>query len=65
LETSDWPSGFWNIFSSDPEFEVPKALPTKHLDSNHARIVFLANLNADFKYVRINPAKLNKMAEEG
>jgi len=32
LETSVWPSGFWNIFTPDPEFEVPKALLTKHLD---------------------------------
>ena len=32
LETSDWPSGFWGIFTPDPEFEIPKALPTKRLD---------------------------------
>lgn len=32
LETSDWPSGFWDIFTPDPEFEVPGALPTKRLD---------------------------------
>jgi antitoxin VapB len=32
LETSDWPSGFWDIFTPDPEFEIPKALPTKHID---------------------------------
>ena len=32
LETSDWPSGFWDIFSPDNDFEVPKALPAKHID---------------------------------
>ena len=32
LDTSDWPVGFWGIFTPDPEFEVPKALPTKPLD---------------------------------
>ncbi len=32
LETSHWPAGFWNIFTPDPEFETPKALPAKHLD---------------------------------
>ena len=32
LETSDWPSGFWSVFTPDPEFEIPEALPTKHLD---------------------------------
>ncbi len=32
LETSDWPSGFWDIFLPDHDFEVPKALPTKHFD---------------------------------
>ena len=32
LETSDWPSGFWDIFTPDPDFEIPKALKTKHLD---------------------------------
>ena len=32
LETSDWPAGFWDIFTPDPDFETPKALPTKQLD---------------------------------
>lgn len=32
LETSDWPSGFWDIFTPDPDFEVPKALATRQLD---------------------------------
>ncbi len=32
LATTDWPTGFWDIFSPDPEFEIPKALSTKHFD---------------------------------
>ena len=32
LETSDWPAGFWNFFSPDPAFEIPKPLSTKHFD---------------------------------
>ena len=28
-ETSDWPSGFWDIFTPDPKFEIPKALTLK------------------------------------
>ena len=32
LETSEWPAGFWDIFTPDPDFEIPKALPTKHFD---------------------------------
>ena len=32
LDTSDWPTGFWEIFTPDPEFEIPKALSTKHFD---------------------------------
>ena len=31
-EDSDWPAGFWDIFTPDPEFEIPKALPTKPFD---------------------------------
>ena len=30
LATTDWPTGFWDIFSPDPEFEIPEALSTKH-----------------------------------
>lgn len=29
---SDWPAGFWDIFTPDPEFEFPKALSTKPFD---------------------------------
>ena len=32
LDASDWPAGFWNIFTPDPEFDFPKALPTKPFD---------------------------------
>ena len=32
LETSDWPGGFWDFFSPDPEFDTPKPLLTKHFD---------------------------------
>ena len=29
LARTRWPKGFWELFSPDPEFEVPKALPSK------------------------------------
>jgi antitoxin VapB len=32
LETSDWPAGFWEVFTPDPEFEIPEALPAKQVD---------------------------------
>jgi antitoxin VapB len=25
-ETSEWPAGFWDIFTPDPDFEIPKAV---------------------------------------
>lgn len=28
LETLDWPAGFGDIFTSDPEFEIPNPLST-------------------------------------
>ena len=31
-DASDWPAGFWDIFTPDPEFEFPKALSTKPFD---------------------------------
>ena len=31
-ETSDWPAGFWDIFTPDPEFEIPKALSAKRFN---------------------------------
>jgi len=32
LETSDWPSGFWDAFTPDPDFDVPKPLPNTPFD---------------------------------
>ena len=32
LETSEWPAGFWDIFTPDPDFEIPNPLSTKHFD---------------------------------
>jgi antitoxin VapB len=29
IEKTRWPDGFWDIFKSDPEFEIPKAMPLK------------------------------------
>ncbi len=29
LEKEFWPEGFWNIFDSDEEFEIPQPLPAK------------------------------------
>lgn len=29
LEQSEWPDGFWNIFTADPDFDLPKPLPKK------------------------------------
>ncbi len=29
LERSKWPEGFWELFASDPDFPIPKALPSK------------------------------------
>ncbi|MBW2043229.1 MAG: AbrB/MazE/SpoVT family DNA-binding domain-containing protein [Deltaproteobacteria bacterium] len=29
LETADWPEGFWDDFSSDPDFKTPEPLPSK------------------------------------
>jgi len=32
LETSEWPAGFWELFTPDPEFETPNPLSTNHFD---------------------------------
>lgn len=32
LESSLWPEGFWDLFTEDPGFEIPEALPTKSFD---------------------------------
>jgi hypothetical protein len=29
-------AGFWDIFASDPDFKIPKALPTKPFDLNES-----------------------------
>ena len=29
LERSKWPDGFWDIFTSDPDFIVPEPLPSE------------------------------------
>lgn len=30
LEKSEWPEGFWDIFTEDLDFKMPKALPLKN-----------------------------------
>jgi antitoxin VapB len=29
LEETQWPEGFWDIFTPDPDFEIPKPLPVR------------------------------------
>lgn len=29
IEKVNWPDGFWDIFIADPEFEIPKSMPSK------------------------------------
>lgn len=29
IAKTQWPKGFWELFSQDQDFEVPKALPAK------------------------------------
>lgn len=29
LEKTQWAEGFWEIFTPDPDFEIPKPLPAK------------------------------------
>lgn len=29
LERSEWPDGFWDIFTNDPDFIVPEPLPSE------------------------------------
>ncbi|MBW2065978.1 MAG: AbrB/MazE/SpoVT family DNA-binding domain-containing protein [Deltaproteobacteria bacterium] len=29
LEKSEWPEGFWDLFTVDPDFKTPEALPSK------------------------------------
>ena len=32
LEKTEWPDGFWNIFTADPDFEIPPPLPSTEFD---------------------------------
>lgn len=32
LERTEWPEGFWEIFTPDPDFEIPKPLPSKAIN---------------------------------
>jgi antitoxin VapB len=32
LESSDWPAGFWDSFTPDRDFEVPKPLSNRPVD---------------------------------
>jgi antitoxin VapB len=32
MERTEWPDHFWDFFSSDPDFEIPKPLPSKAVD---------------------------------
>lgn len=29
MENKEWPDGFWDIFTVDPDFEIPEPLPSK------------------------------------
>ena len=29
IEKDSWPDGFWDIFKPDPEFKIPKPMPSK------------------------------------
>ncbi len=35
VENTEWPTGFWEAFTSDPDFEVPKPLPSDPVDLDH------------------------------
>ena len=32
LVRNSWPEGFWELFTMDPDFKTPKALPSKNLN---------------------------------
>ncbi|MEE4262212.1 MAG: type II toxin-antitoxin system VapB family antitoxin [Desulfobacteraceae bacterium] len=32
VKKSTWPNGFWDIFTSDPQFDPPKPLASKAFD---------------------------------
>jgi virulence-associated protein VagC len=31
VKKSEWPNGFWDVFTQDPQFETPEPLPSKKL----------------------------------
>ena len=30
LDQTEWPKGFWDAFTPDPEFDIPEPLPSKN-----------------------------------
>ena len=32
VENTEWPDGFWDMFTPDPDFEIPEPLPSKPVD---------------------------------
>lgn len=32
LEKTEWPRGFWQKFTRDPDFDIPKSLPSKEMN---------------------------------
>ena len=30
LDQTEWPKGFWDTFTPDPEFDIPEPLPSKN-----------------------------------
>ncbi|MCF8028084.1 MAG: type II toxin-antitoxin system VapB family antitoxin [Desulfobacteraceae bacterium] len=32
VEKTNWPSGFWELFTQDPDFPTPEPLPSMPLD---------------------------------
>lgn len=32
LEQTQWPEGFWDIFTPDPDFEISKPLPAREFN---------------------------------
>lgn len=32
IKKTEWPEGFWDLFSQDQEFESPEPLPSKEFD---------------------------------
>ncbi|MFW5640254.1 MAG: antitoxin [Thermodesulfobacteriota bacterium] len=32
MEKTEWPTGFWSMFTPDPDFETPPPLPSEPVD---------------------------------